>query len=75
LEKHLIDIGADWYRYGAQNYVLWTDLPLADLAPDIVALPGYSNVYIFVSELPMTTSDACNGLMPHRFWEWLQKPR
>jgi hypothetical protein len=64
--------GWDWFRYGAQNYVLWTDANLNDLARGIAALPGFQIVYVLVTEF---TLSQCSGWEPQPFWQWLQQSR
>ena|SRR5437016_836198 len=77
LEHYLDTLDApygDWFRYGSQNYVVWTSLAPDDLAKQIRNLPGFQNVYVLATEMG-TTPVLCNGLMSKRFWEWLHRPR
>lgn len=71
VEAFLNKNAADWYRYGTQNYVVWTDIALADLADAIRKLPNMANSYVFASEM----SEERDGMMPKEFWEWLNKLR
>jgi hypothetical protein len=74
LENYLnqLVVNGDWYRYASQNYVLWTDADLADVARGVAGLTGFQNVYILVTEF---TQAQCSGWMPRMFWDWLRKPR
>jgi hypothetical protein len=66
------NVNGDWFRYAAQNYILWTDLDLNQLAAAIAAQPGFHVVYVFLSEF---TSAQFGGWMPKLFWDWLQQSR
>ncbi len=66
---------ADWYRYGAQNYVLCTDAELSRLAALIRALPGFGSAYVLLTELAGQYGDKSNGWMDAKFWEWLHGKR
>ena len=74
LQSYLTQVVADgdWIRYADQNYVLWTDADLTDLARGIAALTGFQIVYVFVTEF---TLSQCSGWMPPTFWQWLRRPR
>ncbi|HXM62960.1 MAG TPA: hypothetical protein VN950_19010 [Terriglobales bacterium] len=65
----------DWYRYGSQNYLLFTSISLEDLTGMIVRMPGFQNVYLLLTETPEIQALRCNGWMPMDFWQWLFKPR
>jgi hypothetical protein len=75
LQQYLNSVADDWYRYGSQNYVLWTNLDLSDLATQIVRLPGYASVYVLAIEIADPAPAGSNGWMPQQFWNWLRKPR
>jgi len=76
LEKYLSTVSNnDWYRYGAQNYVVWTAMELSELATQIAHLPGYANVYVLLTEVANPGPMGSNGWMPVQFWNWLNKPR
>lgn len=64
----------DWYRYGAQNYVLWTDADFVELANEITAQKGLGSVLVLLTEFS-PGPQKCNGMMNPEFWKWLQKPR
>jgi hypothetical protein len=68
LEAHLTQT-ADWYRYGSQNYVVYTNATLDQLVIGIRTLPGFQNIYLFISELDARYW----GWMPPAFWTWLQE--
>lgn len=72
LQAYLTQLGCDWYRYAAQNYVIWTDLNLDEVAQGIAALPGFQFVYVLLTEF---TPAQCSGWMPQPFWSWLARPR
>ena len=75
LEYYLSHVCGDWYRYGSQNYVLWTAQELSDLATQIALLPGYSNFYVLLTEMSGPAPAQSNGWMPQRFWDWLNQTR
>ena len=76
LQTYFASFGADWYRYGAQNFVLWTAMDLTALASGIAQLPGYGNVYVLMTEMAVPANfQLTNGWMPQAFWEWLHKSR
>jgi hypothetical protein len=62
----------DWYRYASQNYVLWTDADVTEVARGVAALAGFQNIYVLVTEF---TPAQCSGWMPLMFWNWLRKKR
>jgi hypothetical protein len=72
IEAYLTANVPDWFRYAAQNYVLWTNLPVADVARQITNIGGLSQMYVFAVEFHATNQ---NGMMPQNFWNWLYKPR
>ena len=74
LEFYLAMFVGDWYRYGAQNYMLWTSADLAEMTKGIMRLPGFQNVYVLATEVA-DPYVAVNGWMPPQFWSWLHKPR
>ncbi len=74
LESYIGLFATDWYRYGVQNYVIWTDADLTQLALGIQALPGFQQVYLLLTEFNPNVP-ACDGVMPADFWKWLHKPR
>jgi hypothetical protein len=74
LETYIGRFAPDWFRYGAQNYVLWTDADLTHLATGIQALPGFQHVYLLLTEFNPRLP-ACDGMMSAAFWQWLYKPR
>ena len=41
----------DWYRFGAQNYVLCTDAELHALQEGIHALSGFEHMHLFLSDV------------------------
>jgi hypothetical protein len=61
-----------WFRYGVQNYVVWTDADLNQLAQGVAALPNFGIVYVFATEFTLAQF---GGWMPPLFWSWLQQPR
>lgn len=73
LESYLSNYSRDWYRYGSQNYVIWTNADLAQLSAGIAALPGFQSVYVFATEINMF--GGYNGWMPQAFWDWLKQYR
>lgn len=75
LEGYLGQISGDWYRYASQNYVLWTDRDLTQIAMEIARLPGFQVVYVFVTEIPAVQLSLCSGWMPEQFWNWLRQWR
>jgi hypothetical protein len=74
LEALIVQHG-DWYRYSSQNYVLFTESNLAQLAGQIRALPGFQAAYVLLAELPGFDPERCNGWMDPKFWAWLQGSR
>jgi hypothetical protein len=66
---------ADWYRYASQNYVLYTDDDLTQLAEAIKALPGFENVYLLFTEITDTSFQGCQGIMVPKFWRWIHGER
>ena len=73
LEAFLSRYSRDWYRYGSQNYIIWTNADLAQLSAGITAIPGFQNVYVLATEVNLF--GGYNGWMPQQFWEWLKKYR
>lgn len=67
--------GGDWFRFGSQNYVVWTSLSLDELAKGIHELEGFGSVYVLATEMLDTRTTACNGWMSSKFWDWLRKAR
>ncbi|MFZ0640646.1 MAG: hypothetical protein WAM59_13210 [Candidatus Acidiferrales bacterium] len=72
VEKYLDTAASDWYRYAAQNYVLWTNADVLALARGVTSLPGMSNFYVFVTEF---SHAAANGMMAREFWDWFNRSR
>lgn len=64
----------DWYRYGAQNYVVYTDVAAKDLANGLKAVQGFEQIACFATSFDPSDEDA-NGLMIQDFWDWLWKSR
>jgi hypothetical protein len=74
LEGYISRVSTDWFRFGSQNYVLWTEVDLAELGSAVKALPGFQNVYILATEFD-PAAHKCNGMMTADFWNWLQRQR
>lgn len=74
LEALLIQYG-DWFRFGVQNYVIFTAAELPFLANSIKALPGFKPVYFLLTELSGVDYLKANGWMDPKFWQWLQGKR
>ncbi len=72
IENYLNAVAIDWYRYAAQNYVLWTNKDLASLTRELTQLPDLQNFYFLATEF---SRPQANGMMPQVFWEWLSKVR
>jgi hypothetical protein len=72
IESYLHQNAGDWYRYAAQNYVVWTHEGLSEFASNLRQQPGLQNIYLFVTEFSPV---GANGWMPQAFWDWLFKPR
>jgi hypothetical protein len=73
LEQFLnLSVSGDWFRYASQNYVIWTNADLQQLATAIAGLPGFQIVYVFATEFTLAQQ---KGWMPEGFWQWLVKPR
>jgi hypothetical protein len=70
IETYLTSLQGNWFRYGAQNYVVWTNKDLTELSKDIVALSGLNDFYVFVIEFDRGNY---SGLMPIQFWDWINK--
>lgn len=73
LEYLLNTHALDWYRYGAQNYILLTSITLEELTRLIVGMPGFQNVYVLATEI--NDLSATYGWMPQQFWNWISKHR
>jgi hypothetical protein len=72
IETYLSGAVEDWYRFGAQNYVLWTNRGLVEIAQGLTSQPGLGDYYVFLTEFSAADS---NGMMPKEFWDWLYKAR
>jgi hypothetical protein len=72
IESYLDIVADDWYRYGAQNYVLWTNKELASLSWELTQQPGLEKLYVLTTEFSRAQ---INGMMTPQFWEWFTKPR
>lgn len=72
IENYLRQSASDWYRYGAQNYVVWTHEHVTELTTNLRQQPGLARIYIFATDFSPATA---NGWMPHAFWDWLYKAR
>ncbi len=70
LEAYLNTLSGDWYRFGAQNYIVWTDKGPLEISREIIALPKFADFYIFATPFSFAS---CNGMMPKEFWEWITK--
>ena len=74
VQAYLDTLGGDWYRYAAQNYVVWTEKDPASLSREITQQPGLTNIYVLATEFNPSPYTA-NGMMPKVFWDWLHKQR
>jgi hypothetical protein len=74
VESYLRSLGGDWYRYAAQNYVVWTNWDITQLAQGLAGLPGFQNVYVLVTEMDLQFYKT-NGWMPQKFWDWIYQFR
>jgi len=74
IENYLNNIAGDWYRYAAQNYVVWTDVDLGILSKGITGQPGLGSLYVLATEFTIGPA-GCNGMMPKQFWDWLHQNR
>jgi hypothetical protein len=72
LEDYLSTLKGDWFRYAAQNYVIWTSLSPVELANGVRAQKGLENLVMLIT--PFQPSWV-GGYMPQEFWNWLQKQR
>ena len=72
IEGYLDSVARDWYRYGRQNYVVWTNRDLASLSKELTQLPGLALYFVLTTEFSRTQ---INGMMAPQFWEWFNKPR
>jgi hypothetical protein len=63
----------NWYRYGSQNYVLFTSISKEEVTQLIAGMPGFQNVYVLMSEIP--DLNAFYGSMPQQFWSWINNLR
>jgi hypothetical protein len=72
IEAYLTARQFDWYRYSAQGYIAWTNDDLAELSRSIANLPGIQGIYVLAVEF---TKPECNGMMPPKFWTWLNQGR
>lgn len=74
IQQFLNQVDGDWYRYASQNYVVWTNWAIADVAAGITRMPGLQNLYLLATEF-QPLIHTCNGMMPQEFWQWLYKTR
>lgn len=72
IEQYLNSIGADWYRYGGHNYVIWTNAELNALAIGLSKQPVLTGIFVLATEFKYPQY---GGLMPQQFWDWINKPR
>ncbi|HKW18261.1 MAG TPA: hypothetical protein VJO35_12205 [Terriglobales bacterium] len=72
IEKYFNTVATDWFRYGSQNYVLYTNAELDALTQGLTQLPGMQGAFVFATEI---SPFALGGMMPSQFWDWLNKPR
>jgi len=71
-ESYLNTLNGDWFRYAAQNYVVWTHLSGKALADGAIKTKGLENLIILVSPF---SPETLYGYMPQEFWNWFAKPR
>jgi hypothetical protein len=72
LEAYLTSLNGDWFRYAAQNYVVWTNLDASELAQGIRGTNGLENLAMLITPF---SPERANGFMPQEFWTWLNKAR
>ncbi len=74
IENYLDSVADDWYRYAAQNYVVWTNKDVTSLSKELTQQAGLESLYVLATEFSRAPAH-CNGMMPKKFWDWLNKPR
>src|SRR5215472_9699379 len=67
LEPYLTSLNGDWYRYAAQNYVVWTNRDLATLTREINNLPGFTDAFVLATAFNLDAQN-CNGMIAQAFW-------
>jgi hypothetical protein len=72
IEKFFNTVATDWFRYGSQNYVLWTNADLEALTQGVTRLQGMERAFVLATEV---TPFALGGMMPSQFWDWFHKLR
>ncbi len=73
--ERLLSKHGDWYRYAAQNYVLFTDANLTSLATEIRTLPGFQHSYCLLVEIGNWDPNHLNGWIDPKFWQWINGKR
>jgi hypothetical protein len=71
-EAYLNTLKGDWFRYGGQNYIVWTHVTAQELAEGARNTKGLENLIILVTPF---VREMLYGYMPQDFWNWLAKPR
>jgi len=81
-QLHRVDLAAvqqaieleskDWMRYSENCYIVWTDVPLAQIAGRLLTIPGMNDNSFFVAGLNMEDTF---GWLPAWAWEWMWRDR
>jgi len=62
----------DWVRYSPNSYIVWMEVPPAEMCGALLSVSGMNTGYFLVIKLDM--SDGF-GWLPSWVWEWLHKDR
>lgn len=60
---------SDWFRYSAQNYLLWSNVSCKEIVDSIINIPGLVGLYVFACDV----TPQSYGYMPKEFWDWVKK--
>ena len=69
----MFDKAADWIRYDAQGWVLYTSIDLDVWRDRVRKVPGVNEDTSFF--LVVFNRDETSGYMTQSFWDWLSKHR